>query len=88
MQRSTFLLFRFIILVIFKLRVYSSIYFHDKEGLDRLLKNSELEKLSRALFQQATATCHKNKITVYFESDSSLYTHGNEASIHPSTEAT
>ena len=40
------------------------------------------------VFQQATATCHKNKITVYFESHSSLYTHGNEASVHPSTEAT
>ena len=40
------------------------------------------------LFQQATATCHKNKMTVYFESHSSLYTHGNEASVHPSTDAT
>ena len=40
------------------------------------------------MFQQATATCHKNKITVYFESHSSLYTHGNEAREHPSTEAT
>ena len=40
------------------------------------------------MFQQATATCHKNKIIVYFESHSSLYTHGNEASVHPSTEAT
>ena len=40
------------------------------------------------MFQQATATCHKNKITVYFESYSSFYTHGNEASVYPSTEAT
>ena len=40
------------------------------------------------LFQQARATCHKNKITVYFESHSSLYTHCNKASIHPSTKAT
>ena len=80
MQRSTFLLFCFIILVIFKLRSYSSIYFHHKEGLDLPLKNSELQKLSRALFEQGTVTYHKNKITVYFESHSSLYTHGNEAS--------
>ena len=40
------------------------------------------------MFQEATATCHKNKIIVYFESHSSLYTHGNEASVHRSTEAT
>ena len=43
---------------------------------------------SDIMFQQATATCHKNNITVYFESHSSLYTHSNEASVHPSTEAT
>ena len=54
-------------------------------------QRSTLEKrsaMSAGVFQQATAACHKNKIIVYFESHSSLYTHGNEASVHPSTEAT
>ena len=78
MQTSTFLLFCFIIFVIFKLRGYSSLYFHHKGGLDLPLKNSELQKLSRALFEQRQG--HTTRTTIYFETHSSLYTHGNEAS--------
>ena len=49
-QRSTFFLFRFIILVIFKLLKGSfiDIFPQLKEGLDVPLKNSELQKISRA----------------------------------------
>ena len=67
---------------------YRALY-HEKKKTDFLHINIYyFIMLCYAMFQQATATCHKNKITVYFESHSSLYTHGNEASVHPSTEAT
>ena len=47
-----------------------------------------VESLLTPCFNKWTATYHRNKTTLYFESHSTLYIHDNKASVHPSTEAT